>query len=229
MDILIELYYYNELRCISLYKDRINNDNQTEQNSEGVIVPFDQTKQNKPPKKRNRGAPPPQVRRGFGETPEDKALISKLLTEALDAYNQPKVKSDEELAERWNQYFKMCAQTGQVPTVEEMAMYTGYTYATVYDWETGRNHGFSGDTSNLVKKAKEYLKMFDAKLVVSGKVNPIVYFFRAKNYYGMQDKQEFEISSSNNQEQTMSAEDIAKRYIEDGKTVETGFVEDSED
>ena len=105
-------------------------------------------------------------------------------------------------------------------------MYTGYTYATMHDWETGKNQGFSSQTSHIVKKAKEYLKMFDAKLVVSGKVNPIVYFFRAKNYYGMQDKQEVEISSTNNQEHDMSAEDIARRYIEDGKTVETSFSDD---
>ena len=61
---------------------------QNEQNDQnGVIAPFDHVKQNKPAKKRNRGAAPPQVRRGFGESAEDKALISKLLTEALDAYN----------------------------------------------------------------------------------------------------------------------------------------------
>ena len=198
---------------------------QNEQNDQnGVIAPFDHVKQNKPAKKRNRGAAPPQVRRGFGESAEDKALISKLLTEALDAYNQTKVKSDEELAERWNQYFRMCAETGQIPTVEEMAMYSGYTQATVWDWEMGRRQGFSSQTAEIVKKAKEYLKMFDAKLVISGKENPIVYFFRAKNYYGMQDKQELVIAPQNG-EQEMSAEDIAKRYLEDGKTIETGFAD----
>ena len=206
--------------------DKLNGINPKEQNVDGDnIVPFDKAAQNKPVKKKNRGAPPPQVRRGFGENAEDKALISKLLTEALDAYNQPKVKSDRELAERWNEYFHKCAETGQIPTVEEMAMYSGYTQATVWDWENGRNQGFSSQTSELVKKAKEYLKMFDAKLVMSGKANPIVYFFRAKNYYGLADKQEFEITAQNGGDQDMSAEDIAKRYLEDGKTVETGFTD----
>jgi transcriptional regulator with XRE-family HTH domain len=122
----------------------------------------------------------------------------------------------------------MCAESGQIPTVEEMAMYSGYSQATVWDWENGRRKGFSSQTAELVKKAKEYLKMFDAKLVISGKVNPIVYFFRAKNYYGLIEKQEIEVSSAVNAEQDMSAEDIAKRYIEDGKTVETTFAEDAE-
>lgn len=212
------------MSIMAMDKD-INKDSINQQNGDNNIVPFDQNRQNKPAKKKNRGAPPPQVRRGFGENAEDKALISKLLTEALDAYNQLKVKSDQELAERWNEYFRKCAETGQIPTVEEMAMYSGYTQATVWDWETGRNHGFSSQTSELVKKAKEYLKMFDAKLVMSGKSNPIVYFFRAKNYYGMADKTELVISPQNGQEQDLSAEDIAKRYLEDGKTVETGFAD----
>lgn len=189
------------------------------------VVAFDDIKTTK---KKNRGAPPPQVRRGFGETAEDKALISKLLTEAFDAYKQTKVKSDEELAERWDRYFKMCAETGQVPTVEEMAMYTGYTYATVYDWEMGRRQGFSAETANIVKKAKEYLKMFDAKLVMSGRSNPIVYFFRAKNYYNMRDSQDITIIPTTQNDAEYSAEDITKRYLEDGRKVETVFTDNAE-
>ena len=189
------------------------------------VVAFDDIKTTK---KKNRGAPPPQVRRGFGETAEDKALISKLLTEAFDAYKQTKVKSDEELAERWDRYFKMCAETGQVPTVEEMAMYTGYTYATVYDWEMGRRQGFSAETANIVKKAKEYLKMFDAKLVMSGRSNPIVYFFRAKNYYNMRDSQDITIIPTTQNDAEYSAEDITKRYLEDGRKVETVFTDNAD-
>lgn len=205
-------------------KDKFNGIPSDGQNiDDNNIISFDKAAQNKPAKKRNRGAPPPQVRRGFGENAEDKALISKLLTEALDAYNQPKVKSDQELAERWNEYFHKCAETGQVPTVEEMAMYTGYTQATVWDWETGRNHGFSNQTSEIVKKAKEYLKMFDAKLVMSGKANPIVYFFRAKNYYGLVDQKEFVVSAQNGQEQEKSVEDVRK-WLEEGR-VETEFAD----
>ena len=72
------------------------------------------------------------------ETDEDKALVSKLLTEVLTEYRQEKVKSDEELAERLDSYFKRCAENGQVPTVEEMCLSTGYSYSTCWDWETGR-------------------------------------------------------------------------------------------
>ena len=167
----------------------------------------------------------PQVRRGFGDSDEDKALVSKLLSETLIAYRQPKVKDDKELSERLDNYFKMCAETGQIPTVEEMVMNTGYTYAAWYDWETGRRQGFSAETANIIKKAKEYLKTFDAKLVTTGKLNFLTYCFRGKQYYNFVDKQEITITPNGQNESELPAEDIAKRYIEDGRTVETEFAE----
>ena len=145
------------------------------------------------------------------ETDEDKALVGKLLSEVLVEYNQEKVKNDEELAERLNNYFYRCAENGQVPTVEEMCLSTGYAYSTCYDWETGRRKGFSNSTAEIIKKAKEMLKTFDAKLVIAGKLNFLAYCFRAKNYYGMVDKQEMVLTPNTNNEQEYDVDAIKKR------------------
>ena len=149
------------------------------------------------------------------ETEEDKLLVSTLLTEVLVEHKQPKVQSDEELAERFNDYFMRCATRGQVPTVEEMCMSTGYAYQTIYDWETGRRGGFSNSTAEIIKKAKDVLKTFDAKLVISGKLNFLAYCFRAKNYYGMVDKQEMVLTPNVQNDSDYNAEDIKKRYLVD--------------
>ena len=154
------------------------------------------------------------------ETAEDKQLVRKLLSEVLVEYNQERVKSDEELAERLNGYFQRCAENGQVPTVEEMCLSTGYSYSTCYDWEVGRNKGFSPETSKIIKKAKEMLKTFDAKLVISGKLNFLAYCFRAKNYYGMSDKTEYILTPNTNSDTDFSAEDIRKRYLPDSATID---------
>ena len=178
-------------------------------------------------KMKNRGAPPPQIRRGFGETPEDKELIGRLLWECLEAYNMPAVKSDEELVQRFGEYFKRCAERQIIPTVEEMFMYTGHGVSYCFDVIGGRVAGFSEMTPSLLKKAKDYLKEYDAKLVLSGKVNPIVYFFRAKNYYDMADKQEVVVTPTAPAEQ-IDATGIAERYLADPNTVEQTFDEDAE-
>ena len=153
------------------------------------------------------------------KTTEDRALVRTLLTEVLVEYNQERVKSDEELAERLNNYFKRCAERGQIPTIEEMCLTTGYTMGTCSDWIYGRNKGFSPATSQIMKKSKEIVQTFDAKLVISGKLNFLAYCFRAKNYYGMTDKQEHIITPNVQTAADYSVEEIKKRYITDSSTI----------
>lgn len=154
-------------------------------------------------------------RRFTPETDKDRALVSQLLSEALTEYRQPRVKSDDELAQRIDDYFNRCAVHGQVPTVEEMSLSTGYSISTVMDWEIGRNKGFSPQTSMIIKKAKGYLQTFDAKLVIAGKMNFLAYCFRAKNYYGMKDQQEVMLTPNNPLGETTSPEELRQKYLED--------------
>lgn len=166
------------------------------------------------------------------ETDEDKALVGKLLREVYVAYKQEKVKSDDELRDRINEYFEWCGRDNIIPTVEEMSLYTGYTSSTLWDWENGRNKGFSSETSAIIKNAKEFLKSFDAKLVIAGKLNFLAYCFRAKNYYGMADKQEVVLSQGNQLGDQLSEQELQKKYIEDaygGTTIEgTATISDAE-
>lgn len=164
----------------------------------------------------------PSSRAGLIQTEEDRQFVSTLLSEVLTEYNRPRVKSNEELTERLADYFDRCATTGQVPTVEEMCMCTGYGYSYIHDIETGRRKGFSPDTADIIKKAKNFLMTFDAKLAVSGKMNFLAYCFRAKNYYGMVDKQEHVITPTVQDETQYNEQDILKRYVlDDPNTIET--------
>ena len=43
---------------------------------------------------------------------------------------------------------------------------------------------------DLIKKAKGFIASFESEMVTEGKINPVVYIFRAKNYFGMKDQQE---------------------------------------
>lgn len=161
----------------------------------------------------------PNSKAGIIQTNEDRQLVTQLLNEVLIEYKQEKVKSDEELAARLSDYFDRCSKSGQVPTVEEMCMCTGYSQSTVWDWETGRNKGFSDSTSEIIKKAKGFLKTFDAKLVVSGKLNFLAYCFRAKNYYGMTDKTEYVLTPNTRNENDYDADEIRNRYLNDSTTL----------
>ena len=124
------------------------------------------------------------------KTDVQRKIAKTLLQETLAAYKAPKVKDDAELAQRLDEYFTFCAEAGQIPTVEEMCLVTGYAPSTVWDWESGRRDGFSSETADIIKKGKSFMQTFDAKLVTTGALNFLTYCFRAKNYYGMIEKSE---------------------------------------
>lgn len=148
---------------------------------------------------------------------KDKELVGKLLSETLVAYKQAPVKNDDELTERLEEYFQYCGKNGITPTVEEMCLYTGYTSAALWDWEHGRRKGFSPKTAGIIKKAKEFLKTFDAKLVIAGKLNFLAYCFRAKNYYGMVDKVEHEVvTQTPTLAETVNRAEIERMLLDDG-------------
>ena len=150
------------------------------------------------------------------ETPQEKAACSKLLSQILEDYKCPRVKTDDELIDAFNAYFGRCIDRGSLPTVEGLFMSTGYTIQGMNDICRGRRKGFSTNTASIIQKAKDIIQRYDAEKTVAGEINPIVYFFRAKNYYGMVDKQEHVITANTCEESDYSAEDIAKKYLVDG-------------
>lgn len=157
------------------------------------------------------------------DTEEKKTVVRNILNETLHEYRKPRVTSDKELAERIDEYFAQCAKTGLPPCVEGMCLSTGYTTDTCWDWEVGRNKGFSPETSVIIKKAKAFLKTFDAKMAIAGQLSFLVYCFRAKNYYGMTDQKEVVITPAT--DTTIPQEVLEERYrdvLGDGTIDTTG-------
>lgn len=147
----------------------------------------------------------------YKDEAEKKAFIRKTLTHIIENAKKPIVKSDEEAEERISQYFVECAEDGRRPTVEEMCLALGATRQTVFKWETGELKTIS---SNIVKKAKEIISSFDAAAVSENKLNPVTYFFRAKNYYGMKDQQDINIAPVQPLGAEEATEKIEQKYAE---------------
>lgn len=176
------------------------------------------------PVKRGRGRPKghapsnvngsPLMGDGYtGPQDEKQQLISRCVAETMRTYLMPKVKDDDELAQRFVEYFNTCARTGERPTVEQMCQCTGYPISTIWNWESGRTRGFSSETSIIIKKAKEFLRVFDAKMVAEGALNPVVYIFRAKNYYGMKDQQDLVVAPQQPLGPEPDADKLAADYL----------------
>lgn len=128
----------------------------------------------------------------FEDDDEKKAFTRKALSEALEYWDAPRVKTSEEAEERTKQYFNRCLERGIKPTVEEYCFALGVPRTTIWDWETGKTSGPIDAT--IIKRAKDLIAMYDAKAVIEGKLNPVTYIFRGKNYYGMKDQQDVVIT-----------------------------------
>lgn len=136
--------------------------------------------------------------------------IKRILKDCLMFYDMPIVSSDEECRDRLAWFFDACGETGQLPTVEKMIMALGAVKSTVWNWENGI--GCSSERMNLIKKAKEFIASFESAMVTEGKINPVVYIFRAKNYFGMKDQQDITIRPDNPYGDQRDAATIAKEY-----------------
>lgn len=143
-------------------------------------------------------------------------IIGKALGNILKVsriFDEP-VKNDEELCERLNWFFQTCEETNQLPTVEKMCLSLGYDRTTIFGWESGHRKGFSSATANIIKKAKNLIASLDAELALDSKIQPVVYMFRAKNFYGMADKQEVVVTPNQPLGDYQDPNVIAEKYAE---------------
>lgn len=136
--------------------------------------------------------------KAWAQTEAQREIAQQLLQETLQAYRKQKVADEQELIKRLDDYFNCCADGGIIPTVEEMALYCGYSVKGFWEIEQGNSMRLGSNASEIIKKAKSFLQTFDAKLVICGQLNFLAYCFRAKNYYGMVDKREVEVASTRN-------------------------------
>ena len=163
--------------------------------------------EDKPVKKRGQGG-----KYNFPNTvePEDPEIVRAALSNCMRWYTRGENKATtvEDIRSRTIEFFQTCIYNGERPTVEKYCLALGTIRQRVNEWEH-----LSDERADLIKRAKEYIASFDAELAVAGKLNPVLYFFRAKNYYGMRDQTE------------ITVEPRAAMTIEDAATVAARYQE----
>lgn len=151
------------------------------------------------------------------EKPEAKHIVGVAVGAIRKTMFMTPVQSNAELCQRLDEYFTMAEAREIPPTVEEMALYCGYSPQAMRNWRDKRTKGFvdtpiSGlTTAEISKRAFDMIHAVDAVLAESGKMTPVVYIFRAKNYFGMRDSQEIVVSTENDLlGEAKSPEEIAR-------------------
>lgn len=138
--------------------------------------------------------------------------VRRVLLNIMRWYKMPQAKTDNDIAERTEYFFDSCAEAGERPTVEKYCLALGYARNTVTEWKNGLH--CSAERSTIIKKAFDVLASYDAGMATEGKMNPVPYIFRAKNYYGMKDQTDLVVTPNNPLGDTVSAEEIEQKYAE---------------
>ncbi len=112
-------------------------------------------------------------------------------------------------------------EAGQILTVEKYAMALGITRKTFNEWQQGRV-GSNPWRSTYLQKVVDFIAAQDGQLVMEGKIRDVAYIFRAKNFYGMQDKVEHSVTTPN-----MLGERVDKAQLE--REIIESVAEDVED
>lgn len=130
-------------------------------------------------------------------------------TMLISSLNTGRCTSPQEMQERFEELFDMCFKNNFIPTVEALALCSGVDRRTLHDMETAKFEGYQ-QYSDIIKNAKQFIATIEAELARDGEINSTVYIFRAKNYYGMVDKQEMVVTPNTGLQTPMNEEEILK-------------------
>ena len=155
-----------------------------------------------------------------------KQEVSDILKSSLKWMNfglAKKPETDDEVAEALNEFFHGMSETGELPSVEKMALALGTTRQNLWNWEHDERRPVR---AAMIKQGKQLLAAMDAELVSRSKIPVVSYIFRSKNFYGMRDTQEIEVSSPTNlMGAPVDREEIAAKYSESVGELPTDIID----
>ena len=157
--------------------------------------------------KKKRGLKPASMDANFKG---DKADISRAIINATRYIKAERCKTDEEFGERIERYFEECTREGIIPKWETLGLALGITRSEAWNIATGRKG--NPVRQRMMQRAKDILAAIDAELVQTGKVNPVVWIFRAKNFYDMKDTQDVVVTPKQPLGEMQTTEELADKY-----------------
>lgn len=186
---------------------------------QGMSYDIVEDKDNKPKAKNKKGNPHSVTMSVKESDPERAKLKAELFNKLWQLHSRrgiAKFKDTSEMSLLIENYFEDCAELGLRPTIRGLASALGTTYNTMNDWENGSRDAVLGSScSVIIKNAKQFIAQYDELMAVEGIDNPILYMFRAKNYYGMQDKQDISITPRAGIQPELTMDEIRKKLEQD--------------
>lgn len=116
-----------------------------------------------------------------------------------------KLGNPEVVERRIEEYFELCRDNAQLPSIKALGLYIGVPYATLKTYL----HDPTSRYYDMLSRAKDLCHVIIENGALNNKINPAVYAFTAANFYDMKDTKSVEINrSSTEKELAASRESI---------------------
>lgn len=157
---------------------------------------------------------------GGNERPDKQVVTepgdnTKYLNHSLRLSHLPKVNMavTEEVAQRVDEYFRICAEEDMKPSVSGLALALDIDRVNLWQYRAGQR-GKNPEVVNVLKKAMSILEVQMTDYMLNGKVNPIPSIFYMKNHFGYQDKQEIVVTPSGPLDDQKDTKALEEQYMD---------------
>lgn len=154
-----------------------------------------------------------------GITPEEQQEfdeeVSATLARSLHWGNiglQP-CKTVEEFVLRTDDYFRGTLENNEYPLFEKYCLALGYGSTLVNQWLDGRVRQDERILS-VINWGREIIKSFSGEMVEKGKIPPVPYIYRSKNYYDMVDTKTIVQRNEPTLIEAASPEELESKYMD---------------
>ena len=158
---------------------------------------------------------------------------TKYLMLNIELMNMPDIdlKDPDAVKQRVNDYFVLYANYDMKPTVAGLGMALGLDRRRLWEIKTGNYTSSTPklppSVEDMIKKAYKLMENLWESYMNSGKINPVSGIFLGKNNFGYQDKTEYVVTPNTQRDSDYDPEDIRRRYLPDGATIDSDPVSDS--
>lgn len=101
---------------------------------------------------------------------------------------QHPVSSDSDLYNAIDNFFSLCEQTKTLPTWEKFLIVCGRSASWARNIMNGEQRGYSSQTKETLLNVRAVLASIDAELAEYGAIDRVIYIFRAKCLYNLNEK-----------------------------------------
>ena len=150
-----------------------------------------------------------------------KADINRLTQQALEIYlasanNEIDLHNPEQVNSAIVNYFVQCQRNSTRPGNLGLYAALGISKQDYNDIIRGKNKSKASPACiDFMKKAVRAIGAYREGLALEGKINPVTYIFMGKNYDGLQDTTNIQVSTDQGPQAQLSPEQIAQQIEKD--------------